>query len=136
MIEPTKSADKVITEIASRVRQVWAEKDNPEKLSQLGTELAALNWGLGEWLSEFTANEIEAKTEYELEVATETDSLTSADYPVNKAELKAKLKYAGDKRAYNQILTTVEKVKIARKDVEKVIDMIRSRLADIRKEIQ
>lgn len=133
----TKSADEIVKEIKDRLRDVWKYKENPEELSRLGNELVVLNFAMGQWLIEFDDQEREAKTALDLQEAdTILELVEKQDHKVNRAELKAKVKLGDDRRAYNQIVNAVTKVKIVRNDTDKALDMLRTRISLIKGAIE
>lgn len=134
--EPRKSAEDILKEIRTRTKDLWTKFDSPEELSRLINELAVLSFGLGEWLTIFDDEERNMKTELDLEKATIISELVDKKEPVSKAEVKATVKLGEKRREYNQTVTMVNKLKIARHDVENLIDTGRSRLSLIKQDME
>lgn len=127
---------KIIKEAGQRVREIWKHKENPEELSRLGVELTALSWAIGEWYADFDNQEREAKTEIDLEHADLVEKYINQDMPVSRAEVKAKVDLGSKRREYNKIMTGVTKTKIARHDIEKCVDMVRTRISLIKEDLR
>ena len=131
-----KDSGEIIKEASTRVKKLWGYKDNPEDLSACIHELAVLNFGLGTWLAEFEDAERVAKTDVDLEHAEIVEKYINQDMPVSRAEVKAKIDLGDKRRDYNQIVKSVQMVKICRHDIETVIDTGRSRLSLIKQDMQ
>lgn len=138
MTPPTKAPDakEILEQIHERAQAVWKSKDNPETLSKVLVELAGLNWGLGEYLVLADEAERELKTELDYEKAKILDQLTKSGESVAKAEIQATLSSRDKRREYNAVAHGKELYKLRRKDTEKLMDAIRSRLSLIKEDIK
>lgn len=129
-------AKDILEQIHQRAQVVWKDKDNPENLSKILVELAGLNWGLGEYLVLADEAERELKTELDYEKAKIVNEITKSGESVAKAEIQATLGTREKRKEYNQVAHGKELYKLRRKDTEKLMDAIRSRLSLIKQEIK
>ena len=131
-------AKDILDQIHERAQTVWKSKDDPETLSRVLVELAGLNWGLGQWLADAEEAERDLKTEYEYHRAKFMNEQTETAGSVAKAEILATLddNLKEEKKEYNVVKHGLELYKLRRRDTDKLMDAIRSRLSLIKQDIR
>ena len=133
---PHSDATDILKQIEAKAREVWANKDNPETLSKLLVDLSVLNWGLGTYQSDADDAERTLKTELDYQRAKIVKQLTGAGESVAKAEVEATLNLKDKRGEYNEVKHGLELFKIKRRDCEKIMDALRSRLSLIKQDIK
>lgn len=132
----TKDADEIITIISKQVGIAQKAIEDAESLSKAIDTLGTYNWALGQWLAVYEELEDSMKAELEEDKAKIVDELVEADYPVNKAEVKATLKLRDKTKEHRKIKSMVNRLKRCRQSTESKIDTGRSRLARISNDIR
>lgn len=131
-----QSNEELLKSIEAKAREVWKHKDDPETLSKLLVDLSVLNWGLGQWLSDADDAERTLKTELDYQRAKIIKTLTGAGDSIAKAEVEATLNLQDKRKEYNEVKHGLELYKLRRKDTEKIMDALRSRLSLIKQDIR
>lgn len=141
MATPTTDRDQIISKIEKLSNQMFSNLESPEILSVGIIQLATYNSALGNYLVEANDLERQAETQYKYEYQKAFDKHRKPDSQgkkISEGDAKA-LAFRETKELLDEHNTTqhmVDIIQIKRRDTEKLIDTIRSRLSFIKGEMK